>query len=177
MTPHDLLKKHGIEESDLLSHWEAWRNVTLYSSEKKLNSIPEARRKTIAEFYDDIRKAGFYPIGPDGESMKFTKTRSPVPGKPPKVEKIDSSNCKFGDCHKCRVVIYQDTCNCKTRTAEWQKAVNQIMAGWPRKKGEGTKMANDFIDYMKNDFMGGIYPPSTPGPKFNKQELQEDIPF
>ena len=170
------MAKNKIEESDLLIHWEAWRHVTLYSSEKKLNALPESKRKAIADFYEDLRKAGFYPDRADEGKMKFFKTKAMVSRKPAKVEKIDSSNCKFGDCHKCRVVIYQDSSNCKLRTNEWQKGVDQIMNGWPRPKGEGKRMARELIRYMMNDFMGGVYPPSNPQ-NMSKEELETELPF
>ena len=60
---------------------------------------------------------------------------------------------------------------CQVRGREWIKGINSIIRASLGKKG-----ATELIRYMKNDFMGGVYP-STPGTSFTREELQEEIPF
>lgn len=87
-------------------------------------------------------------------------------------ERFFDENRYTGECRRdaCRGCPHLK--NCQVRGREWIKGINTIM-----RKGLGKKGAEEVIRYMNADFMGGIYPPSTPGPTFTKNELQEEIPF
>ncbi len=45
---------------------------------------------------------------------------------------------------------------CKTRAEEWIRNIDVILNGYPRPKGEGQAMAEEIINYMQKDFLGGI---------------------
>jgi hypothetical protein len=57
-----------------------------------------------------------------------------------------SGECQREQCWGCPYVG-----NCKPRAKEWMKGVNTILNSNLGKKG-----ADELIDYMKNEFMGGI---------------------
>jgi hypothetical protein len=157
MTPEEIMEKHKVSDSDLLNHWEAWRQITLFSSEKKLNAIPADKRKSIADFYSDMRKNGFYPDRARDSKIKFISCKVPVTPHEHFVERIPSEGCDFGKCGSCRVITHSDRSNCRTRTAEWLAGINNILSVSHRPQGEGAKLAEQQIDYMTNDFMGGVF--------------------
>lgn len=66
-------------------------------------------------------------------------------------ESIYRGECTRHVCDGCDYVLA-----CKTRGKEWIKGINIILENRSRPKGEGKKMAQELINYMTNEFMGGI---------------------
>jgi hypothetical protein len=57
------------------------------------------------------------------------------------------------NCHTCEELNKQRTCS--IRMQEWLKGINTIISK-KRPKGEGTRMANELIHFMKHEFMNQI---------------------
>lgn len=57
-----------------------------------------------------------------------------------------------GECHRHECRGCRHVGNCKIRGREWIKNINLILS-----KGLGKKGADEVINYMERDFMGGIH--------------------
>ncbi len=170
-----LLEENNLTHKELIAHWNAYQHLSHTSSLVKLKPIKDEIRNRIAKFYKGLRQRGYYPLKPEGEVMIFGKRDTGYIPYSQEVERLPKKDCKFGDCKNCRVMIYPEKTNCEVRTLEWMKGISNVLSVPHRPKGEGQKMAQDLIDYMTHDFMGGVA--STPGPSLSRREKEEELPF
>lgn len=149
------MEQHKINEADLISHWDAYFQLSNYSTEKKVNAIPSGTREAIGKFYSDLRRQGIYPSGTRDGRIQYQQSQTPTE-KYQTVERLNNTDCKYGQCKTCHVMIYPEKTNCEIRTREWITGINNILSVTHRPIGEGKKLAEEFIDCMQHDFMGGI---------------------
>jgi hypothetical protein len=148
--------KNNLSHRELIDHWEAFQHLSNTTSQVKLKLIDRETKERIGKLYKELRRLGIYPVKPSGEKMTFVERETKEIPYSPEVERIPKKDCAFGDCKNCRVIIYPEKSNCEIRTREWMKGINNILSVSKRAPGEGVKMSFELIDYMQNDFMGGV---------------------
>jgi hypothetical protein len=95
---------------------------------KEISSISISRRET------------------DSQQSKYLESQNASAFFHPKY----TGECTLKSCNPC-----QHKRNCKHRTYEWLKGINTIMSSPKfRPKGEGQAMAEEFIRFMRDEFMG-----------------------
>lgn len=150
-----VMEKLGINDGDLLTHWEASQQLSHHSSDKKLNAIPQDKREAIGNFYSALRRQGIYPTGTKNWEMRYSQSPTPTE-KYKEIQRISKNNCAWDDCKSCRVMTYPESENCETRTREWIAGIENILAVTVRPPGEGKQLAEELIIHMRDNFMGGI---------------------
>jgi hypothetical protein len=167
MDPRRVMLDLNISEADLIDHWKAHDSYSRNGNESALKGLSDDTRNKAMKLYRTLRDVGILPYKPVEGKMKFYI---------------------IADYYYCWKVHLR---NLKDRPA-WQylsledvhKLLDNSIAQVKKQMDHRPKLWEDGDQKVKsppliNEVLAEEMnlAPSTPGPKFSKEELEKDIPF